>query len=380
MWGRQTEEAVEQPVATQPAVRVRNLVKRFHTRRGTVMALDHVSLDVAPSERLVLLGPSGCGKTTLLRCLAGLEVPDEGEIEINGQTVFSSAKRLVVPPERRGISMVFQSYALWPHMTVFENVAYPLRNRGKPKGEIALRVEAALSTVGCEALIHRHPGQLSGGQQQRVSLARAIVGNDSLVLFDEPLSNVDAKVREQLRIELVAMQKRLGFAAVYVTHDQLEATAVAHRMVVMNTGSIAQAGTPREIYEGPVSRYVAEFTGTANEVPGEIVDRDVRGLTVDTPFGRLRSESAGDHRRGQKVRILFRPEHVQLSLDRAGDVNCWQSTIETCVFLGTQLEHVLRNDERFFVARGTASETFRDDSTVWVHVPARYLRVFAEEG
>ena len=380
MWGRQTEETVEQPVATRPAVRVRNLVKRFHTRRGTVMALDHVSLDVAPSERLVLLGPSGCGKTTLLRCLAGLEVPDEGEIEINGQTVFSSAKRLVVPPERRGISMVFQSYALWPHMTVFENVAYPLRNRGKPKSEIELRVEAALSTVGCDALIHRHPGQLSGGQQQRVSLARAIVGNDSLVLFDEPLSNVDAKVREQLRIELVAMQKRLGFAAVYVTHDQLEATAVAHRMVVMNTGSIAQAGTPREIYEGPVSRYVAEFTGTANEVPGEIVDWDARGLTVDTPFGRLRSESAGDYQRGQKVRILFRPEHVQLSLDRAGDVNCWQSAIETCVFLGTQLEHVLRNDDRFVVARGTASETFRDDSMVWVHVPARYLRVFAEEG
>jgi iron(III) transport system ATP-binding protein len=379
MWGRESEAIAPTAVATRPAVRVRNLVKRFHTRRGTVMALDHVSLDVAPSERLVLLGPSGCGKTTLLRCLAGLELPDEGEIEINGQTVFSSVQRIVVPPERRGISMVFQSYALWPHMTVFENVAYPLRNRGKPKGEIELRVEAALSTVGCQQLIHRHPGQLSGGQQQRVSLARAIVGNDSLVLFDEPLSNVDAKVREQLRIELVAMQKRLGFAAVYVTHDQLEATAVAHRMVVMNTGSIAQAGTPREIYEGPASRYVAEFTGTANEVPGEIVDRDAHGLTVDTPFGRLRSEGAGAYRRGQKVRVLFRPEHVQLSQARAGETNSWQSMIETCVFLGTQLEHVLRNEDRFFVARGTASETFRDDSTVWVHVPARYLRVFAEE-
>jgi iron(III) transport system ATP-binding protein len=378
MWGRQSEESIASPVATQPAVRVRNLVKRFHTRRGTVMALDHVSLDVAPSERLVLLGPSGCGKTTLLRCLAGLEVPDEGEIEINGQLVFSSAQHIAVPPERRGISMVFQSYALWPHMTVFENVAYPLRNRRKPKGEIELRVETALRTVGCDSLIHRHPGQLSGGQQQRVSLARAIVGNDSLVLFDEPLSNVDAKVREQLRIELVAMQKRLGFAAVYVTHDQLEATAIAHRMVVMNTGSIAQAGTPREIYEGPVSRYVAEFTGTANEVPGEILGWDADGLTVETPFGRLRSESAGDYRCGQKVRILFRPEHVQISLQRLDDTNCWQSVIETSMFLGTQHEHVLRNGDRYIVTRGTTDQTFRDDSTVWVHVPARYLRVFAD--
>lgn len=351
-------------------------MKRFHTRRAEVLALDRVSVDVAPGERLVLLGPSGCGKTTLLRCLAGLETPDEGEIEINGKTVFSSNRGILVPPEHRGISMVFQSYALWPHMTVFENVAYPLRNRKVPQRDIAARVELALKTVGCDALIHRHPGQLSGGQQQRVSLARAIVGNDSLVLFDEPLSNVDAKVREQLRIELVAMQKKLGFAAVYVTHDQLEATAVAHRMIVMNTGSIAQVGTPREIYEGPASRYVAEFTGTANEVPGEVAGRDSHGLIVSTPFGHLVAEMSEDFASGQKVQVLFRPEHVQLSCAREAPTNSWRTTVESCIFLGTQLEHVLRIEDRFLVARGSTREAFEDDSSVWVYVHPRHLRVF----
>jgi len=365
--------------AGQPAVRVKGLVKRFVTRRGAVTALGGVSLDVAPGERLVLLGPSGCGKTTLLRCIAGLELPDEGEIEIDGVPVFCSGRRLIVPPERRGISMVFQSYALWPHMTVFENVAYPLRNRGAPGREIEGRVQAALDTVGCGTLTHRHPGQLSGGQQQRVALARAIVGRDAMVLFDEPLSNVDAKVREQLRIELVAMQKKLGFAAIYVTHDQLEATAIATRMVVMSTGSIAQVGTPREIYEGPVSRYVAEFTGTANELPGTVVDRGAEGRAVDSPFGVLRSDMAQAHRTADAVQILFRPEHVQLSATRESEANSWEATVEDRIFLGANIEHVLKAGDRLFIARGTPRESFADGTVVWAHVPPGQLRVFPRD-
>ncbi|MDE3078339.1 MAG: ABC transporter ATP-binding protein, partial [Chloroflexota bacterium] len=234
-------------------VAVRNLTKVYHTRRGPVLALDNVSLEIAAGEILVLLGPSGCGKTTLLRCIAGLERPDSGELYVQGRPVFSSSTHVWLPPERRQLSMVFQSYALWPHMTVFENVAYPLRNVKVPAAEVRERTEAVLGVVGLGAYAPAYPGQLSGGQQQRVALARAIVANEGVVLFDEPLSNLDAKVRERLRVDLLALQRDIGFSALYVTHDQTEATALGDRIAVMSTGRMAQSGTPVEIYDRPSS-------------------------------------------------------------------------------------------------------------------------------
>ncbi|WP_324278085.1 ABC transporter ATP-binding protein [Blastococcus brunescens] len=240
--------------SSTPVVEVSNLVKRFRRESGAVVnAIDDVSFEVAAGDFVVLLGPSGCGKTTLLRAIAGLETPDQGAIRIGGRAVFSAADRVEVPPERRDISMIFQSYALWPHMTAFKNVAYPLqsrRGRKVAKDEIARRVRQALELVGVGELETQYPGQMSGGQQQRIALARALVNNDELVLFDEPLSNVDAKVREQLRFELVSMQRKLGFSALFVTHDQTEAMELAHRIAVLDSGRIAQFGTPRRSTTG----------------------------------------------------------------------------------------------------------------------------------
>ena len=254
---------------SEPIVSVRELAKVFRREDGShARAIDGVSLDVAPGEFVVLLGPSGCGKTTLLRSIAGLEQPDAGTIAIRGNTVFDADAGIDMPPERRRLSMIFQSYALWPHMTAFQNVAYPLQNRRLKRREIAERVGRVFELVGIPELQRSYPGQMSGGQQQRVALARALAGDADLILFDEPLSNVDAKVREQLRVELLSMQRELGFAAIYVTHDQAEAMELAHTVAVMREGQVAQSGPPQEIYLEPASRYVADFVGSSNELRG----------------------------------------------------------------------------------------------------------------
>src|SRR5690606_21791699 len=261
-------------MGAEAVVAITGLHKRFRRGDGSVVrAIDDVTLSVGRGELVVLLGPSGCGKTTLLRSIAGLEQPDSGEITVSGTTQYSSERGLDVPPERRNISMIFQSYALWPHMTVFDNVAYPLqsrRSRRPAKDELRRRVREALTLVGVPELERQYHSQMSGGQQQRVALARALVSNDEVVLFDEPLSNVDAKVREQLRLELLAMQRSLGFSAVCGTHDQAAAMELAHRIAVIDTGRVAQIGTPQEIYLRPATRYVANFIGASNEVVGRV--------------------------------------------------------------------------------------------------------------
>jgi iron(III) transport system ATP-binding protein len=355
------------------AVSVAGLTKHY----GDFVALDTVSVDVGERERMVLLGPSGCGKTTLLRCIAGLEIPTSGEIVLNGVTVFSAERGIFVPPERRGISMVFQSYALWPHMTVFDNVAYPLRNRGVKASELNGRVAATLKTVSCDGLEKRYPSQLSGGQQQRVALARAIVSGDKLILFDEPLSNVDAKVRESLRIELIQLQRRLGFAAIYVTHDQSEATAIAEQMVVMNNGVVAQAGTPRDIYSDPASLYVAEFTGVSNRFDGEVVEKDGDLTVVSTSLGRFLSRAATNCSVGSKVKIAFRPENLHVVSEGAGQVNTWQARVESRMFLGSQTEYALRAGDRTLLMRGSADVELTEDSLAWITVQPLHVCVFA---
>jgi len=247
-------------------IEVKDLVVRY----GDAVAVNGVNFTVGRGEHLTLLGPSGCGKTTTLRAIAGLEQPSSGSITIDGQAMFDAAARRNVPAEQRGVSMVFQSYAVWPHMSVFNNVAYGLRVRKQGAADIKANVERALDLVQMRHLADRAASKLSGGQQQRVALARAVAFSPTVVLFDEPLSNLDAKLRAEMRVELRELQRRLDITSVYVTHDHEEALAISDRVIVMNVGVIEQIGTPEEIYNRPKSRFVADFVGSANLIKGRV--------------------------------------------------------------------------------------------------------------
>ncbi|MDO9526153.1 MAG: ABC transporter ATP-binding protein, partial [Gemmobacter sp.] len=305
--------------------------KTFKRANGeSLKAIDDVSIDIHQGELVVLLGPSGCGKTTLLRAVAGLETPDSGSIRLGGRDLFDSETGLVLPPEARHVGMVFQSYALWPHMTVAQNVAYPLRMRGVGRDERDRRVQDILTKMRIGDLAQQHPGRISGGQQQRVALARALVCGDGMILFDEPLSNVDAKVRELLRLEILTMQRQFGFTALYVTHDQEEAMALASRIAVVGRGRIEQLGTPEDVYCSPVSLGVARFIGSANELQGRIVDTGV----IHTDVGQLRvNPSAQSGIAGSDVILLTRPEHWQFATEAAADTVA--GTIVSAAFLGS---------------------------------------------
>lgn len=364
------------------AVSVRGLEKTFTRTDGTpVIAVDQVSLDVTSGEFVVLLGPSGCGKTTLLRCIAGLERPDGGEIIIKGDTMFHGEAGIEIQPQGRHLSMIFQSYALWPHMTAYDNVAYPLRSRRVPKPQIEERVHETLKLVGIPELVEQHPGDMSGGQQQRVALARSLVAGDDLVLFDEPLSNVDAKVRDQLRFELLQMQREIGFSAIYVTHDQIEAMELAHRIAVMNSGRVAQVGTPREIYERPVSRYVADFIGTANELHGTIAARgDGDAVTVDTALGPI-DAVADDHLAvGDDAILIFRPERCKFSTVEQPDTNSWKADVQASIFLGSHTEHVVRVGEAIdFLVWSADPHQFEEHQELWLNVSRQDTRALPME-
>ena len=271
-------------------LRIRGLTKNYKTNSGDVQAVKEVDLDVGVGEIVTLLGPSGCGKTTMLRCVAGLEQPDSGEIEIDGQCVFSRPLRTSVPTHRRPIAIVFQSYAIWPHMNVFENVAYPLRvSRARfTKAEVQDRVMDALDTVRIPDLAGRSATTLSGGQQQRVALARALVREPKLLLLDEPLSNLDARLREEMRLELKELFDRTGISALYVTHDHLEALVLSDRIVVMNAGAVAQQGTPRELFAQPKDEFVADFLGAGNLLPAVVQEVAAGSVRLDVGFTTLR--------------------------------------------------------------------------------------------
>lgn len=364
-----------------PVVRITDVVKRFRRGDGSIAnAIDGVSFDVMPGEFVVLLGPSGCGKTTLLRTLAGLEQADSGEIEIRGTTVYSAKKGIEFAPERRRLSMIFQSYALWPHMTGFDNVAYPLRSRKTDrlsKDQIRERVDRVFAMVGVSELRGQYPGQMSGGQQQRVALARALVGDDDLVLFDEPLSNVDAKVRETLRRELLEMQRELGFAAVYVTHDQNEAMELAHRVAVMGNGKVQQLGQPHEIYLRPTSRYVSKFVGTSNEIAGTVASIDNGAVVVTTEAGELHGVAGNDSLEvGMQVVASFRPEQgVVTAIDPGPGVNRWPAVVDRLLFLGAQTEQIVRLGglELRLVTLGMVDR--HSGESAWVAVAPEHVRV-----
>ncbi len=363
-----------------PTIRLSGIVKRFERVGGErVVAVDDVSLDIQPGEFMVLLGPSGCGKTTLLRAIAGLEQPDAGEIVLDGRRVFSSADSINVPPEKRGVSMFFQSYALWPHMTVFENVAYPLRSRNVPQGEIDTQVRAMLDRVRCGHLAQQFPGAISGGQQQRVALARTLIAGNKIVLFDEPMSNVDAAVRAQLRIELLELQRTIGFSAIYITHDQSEALALANRIAILSAGRVVQLATPIDLYRHPNSAYVARFLGTVNEVAGTVVERNGDRIEIQTSIGRalaVPARGVSDYSIGQNVVVIGRPEQYRLSLERPSGANAWPAKLHAALFLGTHFEYALDVSGvpvRVWTMQGIDVAA---ESVVWLTIDPESLLVF----
>jgi iron(III) transport system ATP-binding protein len=291
-------------------ISIKGLQKSFRAQQGKVDALKKIDLEVGEGEFCVLLGPSGCGKTTTLRCVAGLERPDAGEIEIAGRVVNSPGRRIYVPTERRDIGMVFQSYAIWPHMNVFQNVAFPLTQGHKryPKHQVAEKVRNALSRVKLDGLENRPATDLSGGQQQRVAMARAMVTEPKILLMDEPLSNLDARLREQMRVELKKITKSIGVTTLYVTHDQAEALSLGDKVCVMNAGEILQMAPPNDVYARPVNLFVAQFVGEMNFVTGKVTGAN----QVESPWGRMQTSVPGSVAVGAEVTLAIRPEHVNV--------------------------------------------------------------------
>jgi len=321
-------------------LRIENLVKSF----GDVRAVDDVSFDVEPGEFVSLLGPSGCGKTTTLRCIAGFERPDGGRIAFGDEPLTDFDRGIFVPPNRRGFGMVFQSYAVWPHMTVIQNVGYPLQVQGGlSRKDIEERVHAKLDLVGLKGLHDRYPNQLSGGQQQRVALARALVMEPRVLLFDEPLSNLDAKLRERMRFELIELQGELGVPAVYVTHDQAEAMVISRRILVMESGRVAQMGSPSDIYERPATRFVADFIGLTNFVPAVVKAGAGNGRWIVTcALGEQTCVSDREHTEGESVLLAIRPERVQLlAEDPGGGENTFEARLRGSFYLGSYQEYFL---------------------------------------
>jgi iron(III) transport system ATP-binding protein len=309
-------------------IALRGVTKRF----GAVAAVEGATLDIADGELFTLLGPSGCGKTTLLRLIAGFyRPPDAGEIRFGAQRVDG------LPPHQRNIGMVFQNYALWPHMSVRGNVTYGLRLRKLPAVEIAERLERVLRQVNLGGLEDRYPGQLSGGQQQRVALARALVLNPDILLLDEPLSNLDAKIREQVREEIRLLQQALRITTVYVTHDQEEALSLSDRVAVMREGRIQQVAPPRDLYEQPLNRFVADFVGTNNFIPGVCTEHSERGVLVETALGPVHGRPGEGVAVGARCVLAVRPENVVL--DAPAD-NVFDGRVAFASYLG----HTLRYD------------------------------------
>jgi iron(III) transport system ATP-binding protein len=351
-------------------ISVRNLHKKFSAGKGELKAVNNTSFEVSEGKFLSIVGPSGCGKTTTLRCIAGLERPDMGEIEVNGVVVYSFKNNYFLPPHQRKIGMVFQSYAIWPHMNVFDNAAFPLRiSRKVPKKKMIEQVEKALKLVHFDKLKDRPATDLSGGQQQRLALARAIVGKPRLLLLDEPLSNLDTKLRFEMRTELKRVQKTLGITTVYVTHDQGEALSMADIMGVMNAGRIIQLDDPKKIYEHPANEFVADFIGSANLIPGTVVasERGGTNSVVETPYGRIRSSTS--EKPGTKVFVSIKPEDIELSpCSSDGPFPKWIGTVGHVSFLGGFVDYQVYLNNLSLNARLHPSISFNKGDRVHIAI------------
>lgn len=365
-------------------IEVKGLRRTFTSRSGEVEALKGVDIRVPDRQFFTLLGPSGCGKSTTLRCIAGLERPTSGEIIIDGRTVFSSQDKTHVPPETRGLAMVFQSYAIWPHMSCFENAAFPLRSlprRSRPsRREIESRVVRALERVQLAGLEKRPATDLSGGQKQRLALARSLVMEPRALLLDEPLSNLDARLRDDMRAEIRALQRELDLSVIYVTHDQAEALSMSNLIAVMRDGLVEQIGTPEEIYHEPATRFVAEFVGELNLLPGTPVNPVEGGgiVKVRTPVGDVvatagRSVGAGG------CHLMFRPEnatvhHLAALADRERP-NGFEARVSTGYFNGSHTMLEARAEDLTVSVQVGSRHDFRDGDSVWIAVPTHDLRV-----
>ena len=340
-------------------IRIAGLARDYYSEGKRIKALDRVDLTIPGNRIFTLLGPSGCGKTTLLRCIVGLETPDAGEIAIGEEVVFSAARNIFVPPEKRGLGMVFQTYAIWPHMNVFDNVAYPLQNRKMPREDIRQKVSRVLSFVQLDGFENRPATKLSGGQQQRVALARALVAEPKVILFDEPLSNLDAKLREETRKELRRFLTGLDITAVYVTHDRIEALALSDRIAVMRTGRIIEVGDPKKIYFNSDDRFVADFIGRANLLKGQVTRREGRHAVIDCAIGAIRGLNRQEIPVGREALLCVRPEFIRIAssnaeinaqadaasdavTDAAGGLNIFRGRLENLVFIGEAYEGEIR--------------------------------------
>jgi ABC-type Fe3+/spermidine/putrescine transport system ATPase subunit len=340
---------------------------------NAVSSLDGLSLDVAQGSFFTLFGASGCGKSTLLRCLAGLETPDEGEISIDGKKVFSATEGIFVSPNKRRLSMVFQSYAIWPHMTVLENVAFPLEVRGEDR--VKERARAALEIVGLTAFEGRYASRLSGGQQQRVALARAIVADPTVLLLDEPLSNLDAALRDQMRGELLSLQRRIGVTTVYVTHDQTEALSMSDRIAVMSEGRLVEVGTPDDLFYRPRSAFTARLVGGANVLRGT-AKPGANGLTeVETPAGTLMSTDSATG----PVDVFLRPDRIELVGSDAPAINLLDCRVSARRFAGesTEFDVVPRGTAHTLRSRMPTSRASAIGDTMSLRVDPADVRIFA---
>jgi len=352
-------------------IELKSVTKRF----GKFEAIKNLNLEVEKGELVSFLGPSGCGKTTTLRMIAGFEMPTQGEIIIQGEDVTH------IPPNKRNIGMVFQSYALFPHMTVFKNMAYGLKNHKVPKDEIKTRVNSALELLELIGLEDRYPSQLSGGQQQRVALARVLVIQPRIMLFDEPLSNLDAKLRLQMRVEIRNLQKKVGITSIFVTHDQEEALAIADRVVVMHEGGIEQIGSPSEIYDAPRTRFMADFVGIANIFEGKPVTGEEQSpFCVHTTGGLKISLKEPDSTLATDLmQIAVRPENMTICpaseprQDNGGAVNGAPGTVQNTLHMGPIIQYSVRFDtgDKAIVQcqYRLANPTFKEGDRVWVHWP-----------
>jgi iron(III) transport system ATP-binding protein len=365
-------------------LRVTGLYKRFKTDRGGVKAVENVSFEVAEGQFYTLVGPSGCGKTTTLRCIAGLERTDAGEIHIGDAVVSSPESGVFVPINKRNIGMVFQSYAIWPHLTVFENVAFPLRV-GKTRVssmDIKRKVKKALETVRLGGLEERPAPQLSGGQQQRLALARALVREPRLLLLDEPLSNLDAKLRESMRGELRDLQRELKITTIYVTHDQLEAVSMSSIIAVMHEGRIVQEGPPRDIYDRPNSTFVADFIGSTNFLSGQLVEGSIAGETcaIASSVGLLRCSFHGRLVAKKEFLISIRPENIVLRREKPETTsNCFEGKVITANFLGEYLDCKVNVAHQTIRSRQHPSLKIQEGDHIFVEMPAEHCIVIPNE-
>jgi iron(III) transport system ATP-binding protein len=359
-----------------PEIHVDNLVKTFGDQR----ALDRVSFSVQEGELFTLLGPSGCGKSTTLLSIAGFQRPEEGRIAVADTTFFDAERRVNIAAERRNLGIVFQSYAVWPHMTVFENLAFPLKVRRVAKRDIQVRVAEVLELVEMGEYASRYPHQLSGGQQQRVALARALVYSPEVLLLDEPFSNLDAKLRERARAWVKELQRNLGLTTVFVTHDQDEALSMSDRVVVMNRGVVQQIGTPEDIYRRPANRFVAEFVGRVNLVDGVVAAHDGATVVVEIDGSglRLAVTAPGTASVDGKVTLAFRPEAVTLlpSGSTTNGTNTWEGEVHAVAFLGDHYE--------YDVHVGSLPLTVQSGQRVpgdriKLHIPQEALSILADE-